>query len=56
LATGSADFIALIDQNRMVGNYTPKDFELKLIEGLRNNQNYRLIKHLGHFYLYQKVK
>jgi len=53
-ATASADFIALIDQNRMVGNYDPKDFELVLRDQLKTSRNYALVKHIGHFYLYQR--
>lgn len=53
-ATSSADFIAIIDQNRMVGNYDPKDFELRLIKTLDEEKKYKLVQHIGHFYLYQK--
>ena len=54
VATASADFIAIIDQNRMVGDYEPKDFELRLVEALNSGDKYSLVKHIGHFYLYQK--
>lgn len=55
VATTSADFIALIDQNRMVGNYNPKDFELILRDQLKTSKDYTLIKHIGHFYLYKRI-
>ena len=55
VATASADFIALIDQNRMVGNYDPKDFELRLQDQLKTSKDYALIKHTGHFYLYKRA-
>ncbi len=54
-ATSSADFIALIDQNRIVGNYDPKEFELVLRDQLAQSTDYILIKHIGHFYLYKKA-
>lgn len=54
VATDSADFIAIIDQNRMIGNYEPKDFELVLRDQLKTSQKYTLIKQIGHFYLYKK--
>ncbi len=53
-ATSSADFIAIIDQNRMVGNYDPKDFELRLMETLNAEKKYDLVQQIGHFYLYQR--
>ena len=55
VATASADFIALIDQNRMVGNYDPKDFELRLRDQLKTSKDYALVKHTGHFYLYKRA-
>ena len=55
VATTSADFIALIDQNRMVGNYDPKDFELRLRDQLKTSKDYTLVKHIGHFYLYKRT-
>ena len=53
-ATASADFIALIDQNRMVGDYNDKDYELVLRDQLKTSKKYKLTKHIGHFYLYEK--
>lgn len=54
VATESADFIAIIDQNRMVGDYNPKDYELKLIKILDEQKKYTLIKHTDHLFLYKK--
>lgn len=56
VATDSADYIALIDQNRMVGNYEPKDFELRLIEILEREERYEKVEQFGHFSLYRKKK
>ncbi len=53
-ATQSADFIALIDQNRVFENYFPKTYEKDLIDKLNKEKKYKLIKHIGHFFLYQK--
>lgn len=54
VAIDSADFIALIDQNRIVGNYEPKEFELILRDQIKISKQYFLVKHIGHFYLYKK--
>ncbi len=54
-ATTSAEYIALIDQNRLVGNINPKDFENRLIEQLKTNEEYQLVQHINHFYLYKRM-
>ncbi len=53
---GKADFVALIDENRQVGDHNPKILEAKIINELNKNQNYKLIKKIGHFYLFEKLK
>lgn len=53
-ATSSADFIAIIDQNRIVGDYNKKEFELELIKHLNTSPHHTLVKKLGHFSLYKK--
>lgn len=53
-ATKSADFIAIIDQNRLPGDYNPKGFELELLNVLKNSPDHRLVSHIGHFYLYER--
>lgn len=53
-ATDSADFIALIDQNRIIDNYGPKPYELELMKKLNKDRVYELQNHIGHFYLYKK--
>ena len=53
-ATSSADFIAIIDQNRLPGDYNPKTFELELIRVLDESTTYSLVKQIGHFYLYKR--
>lgn len=54
-ATSSAQYIALIDQNRVVDNYGPKREEIALIQQLKTDKKYHLINKIGHFYLFQKV-
>lgn len=53
-ATESAQFIALIDQNRVIDNYGPKQEERGLIRRLNKEKKYLLITKIGHFYLYKK--
>jgi uncharacterized membrane protein/uncharacterized membrane protein YbhN (UPF0104 family) len=53
-ATESADYIAILDESRIIGDYRPKEFEIKLIKVLDASPKHELIKHLGHFYLYKR--
>lgn len=55
-ATQSADFIALIDQHRVIDNYGPKEYEKDLVEKLHEEGRYDLVEHIGHFYLYKKTE
>lgn len=50
----SADYIALIDQNRIVGDYADKSYELTLRDQLIGGTAYELIEHVGHFSLFRK--
>lgn len=54
-ATSSAQYIALIDQNRIVDNYGPKPAEKELMSTLNKEGRYALINRTGHFYLYRKI-
>lgn len=49
-----SDYIAIVDQNRLVGDYEPKEFENQLISRLQLDQKFQLIFQQGHFYLYQR--
>ncbi|MFO0703685.1 MAG: DUF2079 domain-containing protein [Patescibacteria group bacterium] len=51
-----ADYIAIITQNRLVGDYQPKKFEMELIKKLNKSKNYVLKNQIGHFYLYERTK
>lgn len=51
----SADYVAIIDQNRLVGDYNPKQFELILVKKLMSSNTYQLVNHIGHFYLFEKI-
>lgn len=53
-ATQSADFIALITQNRIIGNYEPKEYENKLIPILLSNPQYEVVHKSEHFYLFKR--
>lgn len=53
-ATASADYVAIIDENRIVGNYSPKEFENALLKEPVFLRTYQLISHIGHFYLFKK--
>lgn len=55
-ATASADFIAIIDQNRLPGDYNPKGFELELMAVLDTSEQHELVKRIGHFSLYQRTR
>lgn len=52
--TDKADYIAIVDQNRIVGDYNPKEFETKLIKELLVDPNMELTFHQGHFYLFKR--
>jgi len=53
-ATSSAQYIALIDQNRVIDNYGQKPAEKELIRKLNKGKEYELVNHIGHFYLYKR--
>jgi uncharacterized membrane protein len=54
-ATESAQYIALITQNRLIGNYEPKDYENKLIPLLLADKNHQVVFKSEHFYLFKKI-
>jgi hypothetical protein len=54
-ATNSAQFIALITQNRIIGNYESKNYENKLIPILLSDKNHLVRFRSEHFYLFEKV-
>lgn len=54
-ATESAQYIALITQNRMISNYEPKEYENKLIPILLSDKNQRLVFRSEHFYLFKRT-
>jgi len=49
-----SDWIAMVDQNRLVGNYEMKDFEGVLIAKLKNGDDFDLIFQQEHFWLFKK--
>ena len=50
----TADYVAIITQNRLIGDYNKKKFELELISKLLANPAYKLTFRSTHFYLFQK--
>ncbi len=50
-----AEYVAILDQSRIVGDYSPKEFEVELVKKLEKDQNYQLLNHLGHFYLFKRI-
>ncbi len=54
-ATESARFIALMTQNRIIGNYEPKFHENEIIPVLLADKKHRVIFRSEHFYLFEKV-
>lgn len=52
--TDRVDFLALVDQNRIVGDYGPKEYETKLIQELLLNPKMVEVFHQGHFYLFKR--
>ncbi len=55
IATESAQFIALITQNRIIGNFEPKEYENKLIPILLSNKDHKVIFKSKHFYLFERI-
>jgi uncharacterized membrane protein len=55
IATESAQFIALITQNRIVGNFEPKEYENKLIPILLASKEHKVRFRSKHFYLFERV-
>jgi uncharacterized membrane protein len=54
-ATTSAQFIALITKNRIIGNYEPKDYENKLIPILLKSKDHKVRFRSEHFYLFERL-
>lgn len=53
-ASNSAQYVALIDQNREYGNYNPKILENQVLKNQVFLETHELISHIGHFYLFRK--
>lgn len=55
-ATQSAQYIALITQNRIPGNFNPKDYENRIIPVLLSDKDYAVRFRSEHFYLFKKLR
>lgn len=53
-ASETADYVAVITQNRLIGDYGKKKFEIELISKLLANPAYQLTFRSTHFYLFQR--
>ncbi len=49
-----AQYVAILDQNRIVGDYLPKEFENALLKDKKFLESHELVSHIGHFYLFKK--
>lgn len=49
-----ADYVAILDQNRIVGDYSPKEFENALLKDPKFLSSHELINHTGHFFLFKR--
>jgi hypothetical protein len=52
-STSSAQYVAIIDQNRIVGDYSPKIFENALMKDPVFLASHTLVSQIGHFYLFK---
>ncbi len=50
-----ADYIAILTQQRIVGDYNQIEFETKLAEKLKSSNTHQLISNMGDFYLFRKL-
>lgn len=54
-ATESAQYMALITQNRLISNYEQKEYENKLIPILTSSAQHKLLFKSKHFYLFKRI-
>lgn len=55
-ATESADYIAILNQNRIVGDNHMKPFEVELIKILLLSKKHILVDHTTHYFLFKRIK
>lgn len=51
---GTVDYVAILDESRVVGDYRPRLSDIELARDLQKGTKYKLVKRLGHFYLFKK--
>ncbi len=54
-ATESAQYIAIINQNRAIGDYNQKEYEVSLIKDLKNMPQFELVGNTTHLYLFKRL-
>lgn len=52
----TADYVAMVSQNQLVGDYNPKLYETQLIKTLEGDPNYQTVYQDEPFYLFKKIK
>jgi uncharacterized membrane protein len=50
----NVDYVAMVDQNRIVGDYNPKEFETQLIQKLLLDPKFEKVFQQGHFWLFRR--
>lgn len=50
----TADYVAILDETRIVGDYSPKEFENFLLKDPKFLNTHQLLSHINHFYLFKK--
>jgi uncharacterized membrane protein len=53
--TEVADYIAVLTQQRIIGDYRQIEFETKLVEELKSSKTHKLESNMGDFYLFKKL-
>lgn len=50
----SVDYVAILDESRIIGDYSPKVFETALLKDAHFLSTHQLVSHTGHFYLFKR--
>jgi uncharacterized membrane protein len=51
----SADYIAILTQERIIGGYNQIEYETNLVKRLQSSNTHQLIRNIGDFYLFRKL-
>lgn len=50
----NVEYVAILDETRIIGDYSPKEFENALLKDPKFLETHDLVTHMGHFYLFKK--